>query len=221
MDAGELERAIDEVGAAHKRGDFFPKAWFDRLDLDDAYRIQLALIRRRCEETKQRRVGWKVGLTAKAIQEQFGFNEPVFGCLLSGGKVMSDFAVDVNHVYGDELYGVNKSEIMDGVDPTSFAIIGMNGGGTEYAKDKNHIYVTYPPFTPMQGVDMATFAIVGTNTMDPYGGYYARDKNNVYYEGLPVAGADPTTFLMASGADLDTIDARDKNHTYVSGHLAD
>jgi 2-keto-4-pentenoate hydratase len=53
-------------------------AWFDRLSLDDAYRIQRGLI----ERSGARQVGWKVGLTAKAIQEQFGFFEPVFGCIL-------------------------------------------------------------------------------------------------------------------------------------------
>jgi hypothetical protein len=30
----------------------------------------------------ERQIGWKVVLTAKAIQEQFGFHEPVFGCVL-------------------------------------------------------------------------------------------------------------------------------------------
>jgi 2-keto-4-pentenoate hydratase len=34
-------------------------------------------------------IGWKVGLTAKAIQEQFKVHEPVFGCLLSEGRVAS------------------------------------------------------------------------------------------------------------------------------------
>jgi 2-keto-4-pentenoate hydratase len=34
-------------------------------------------------------VGWKVGLTAKAIQDQFNVHEPVFGCLLSEGRIAS------------------------------------------------------------------------------------------------------------------------------------
>ena len=89
MNAKEFERAVDEFDAARQRGEYFPKAWSGRLALDDAYRIQLALIRRRCAQEEQRRIGWKVGLTARAIQEQFGFNEPVFGCLLEKGKVKS------------------------------------------------------------------------------------------------------------------------------------
>ena len=49
--------------------------------MDDAYRIQLALIDRRVG-AGERHIGWKVGLTAKAIQEQFSFHEPLFACIL-------------------------------------------------------------------------------------------------------------------------------------------
>jgi 2-keto-4-pentenoate hydratase len=77
----DLRRAVDDFWTARARGEFFPSTYFDRLTLDDAYAIQLALIERRLA-AGERHVGWKVGLTAKAIQEQFGFYEPVFGCIL-------------------------------------------------------------------------------------------------------------------------------------------
>jgi 2-keto-4-pentenoate hydratase len=77
----DLATAIDDFWAARTRGEFFPQAYFDRLTMDDAYRIQLALIDRRVAGG-ERHIGWKVGLTAKAIQEQFGFHEPVFACIL-------------------------------------------------------------------------------------------------------------------------------------------
>ncbi|SEB96887.1 2-keto-4-pentenoate hydratase [Rhizobiales bacterium GAS191] len=89
MNAAEIEQAVDEFASARESGDYFPKSWQDRLSIDDAYRIQLGLIRRRCAAEGLRRIGWKVGLTAKAIQQQFGFDEPVFGCLLDNGKVAS------------------------------------------------------------------------------------------------------------------------------------
>lgn len=73
--------AIESFWQARARGEYFPTAWFDRLALDEAYRIQLGMIARRCA-AGERQIGWKVGLTAKAIQEQFKFNEPVFGCIL-------------------------------------------------------------------------------------------------------------------------------------------
>ena len=95
MDDSELAAAVGEFEAARMRGEYFPAAWFGRLSLDDAYRIQLALIDRR---NGARRVGWKVGLTAKAIQQQFGVHEPVFGCLLADGRL------DSGHVFrADEL----------------------------------------------------------------------------------------------------------------------
>ena len=77
----DLTRAVDDFWTARARGEFFPSAYFDRLTLDDAYRVQLALTERRLT-AGERHIGWKVGLTAKAIQEQFGFYEPVFGCIL-------------------------------------------------------------------------------------------------------------------------------------------
>jgi 2-keto-4-pentenoate hydratase len=79
--AFDEQAAIDSFWAARARGVYFPTEWFDRLTLDEAYRIQLGLIARRCA-TGERQIGWKVGLTAKPIQEQFGFHEPVFGCIL-------------------------------------------------------------------------------------------------------------------------------------------
>ena len=76
-----LATAIEEFWIARMRGEFFPQAYVNRLSLDDAYRIQLALIDRRVA-AGERHIGWKVGLTAKVIQEQFGFHEPLFGCIL-------------------------------------------------------------------------------------------------------------------------------------------
>ena len=77
----DLATAIDEFWSARSRGEFFPLAYHDRLAMDEAYRIQLALIERRVAEG-ERHIGWKVGLTAKAIQEQFNWHEPLFACIL-------------------------------------------------------------------------------------------------------------------------------------------
>lgn len=79
--AFEAEAAIDSFWQARQAGSYFPPQWFDRLTIDDAYRVQLGLIARRTA-AGERQIGWKVGLTAKPIQEQFGFHEPVFGCVL-------------------------------------------------------------------------------------------------------------------------------------------
>jgi 2-keto-4-pentenoate hydratase len=75
------QAAIEAFWAARARGEYFPPQWFDKLTLDQAYRIQLGLIACRVA-AGERHIGWKVGLTAEPIQQQFGFHEPVFGCIL-------------------------------------------------------------------------------------------------------------------------------------------
>ena len=67
LDRPALAKVIDEFWAERARGVYFPPAWESRLDLDDAYRIQLGLVARRCAGGVTH-VGWKVGLTAKPIQ---------------------------------------------------------------------------------------------------------------------------------------------------------
>lgn len=84
MNDSEIEAAAAEFAAARERGEYFPRAWASRLTLDDAYQVLLALFRRR-REAGARRIGWKVGLTSQAIQQQFGVHEPVFACLLADG----------------------------------------------------------------------------------------------------------------------------------------
>ena len=97
MNQSEIAAAVSDIDAAQALGDYFPRAWFDRLTLDDAYRILLALVDRR-PGAGARRIGWKVGLTAPAIQQQFGVHEPVFACLLAEGLVHS------GHIFrGDAL----------------------------------------------------------------------------------------------------------------------
>jgi 2-keto-4-pentenoate hydratase len=83
--AFDEQAAIDSFWAARQQGVYFPPEWFDKLTLDQAYRIQLGMIARRCA-ADERQIGWKVGLTAKPIQEQFGFHEPVFGCILQSER---------------------------------------------------------------------------------------------------------------------------------------
>ena len=72
---------IEAFWQVRQQGVYFPPAYFGTLSIDQAYAIQLGLIERRCA-AGERQIGWKVGLTAAAIQQQFGFHEPVFGCVL-------------------------------------------------------------------------------------------------------------------------------------------
>ena len=58
----------------------FPSTSIETLSLDEAYRVQRSVMRRRVEKG-ERVVGYKVGCTSKAIQEQFGLREPICGRL--------------------------------------------------------------------------------------------------------------------------------------------
>ncbi len=71
---------IESFWQARQRGEYFPRDWFDKLSLDEGYRVQLGLVARRIA-AGERQIGWKVGLTSKAIQQQVGFHEPVFACI--------------------------------------------------------------------------------------------------------------------------------------------
>jgi len=79
-----FEQAIDDFWAARNGGDF-PLHWEPNLTQDAAYRINLALIDRHVARGEAQ-AGWKVGLTARAIREQFGLPEPLFAVLFEKGR---------------------------------------------------------------------------------------------------------------------------------------
>jgi 2-keto-4-pentenoate hydratase len=72
---------IEAFWQFRQQGAYFPPAYYGKLTVEQSYAIQLGLIERR-RTAGERQIGWKVGLTAPAIQLQFGFHEPVFGCVL-------------------------------------------------------------------------------------------------------------------------------------------
>ena len=81
MPPTDILQAIEEFWRSQRQGVYFPPQWEDRLTLHEAYQVQLGLMERHITEGA-RQVGWKVGLTALAIQKQFKVHEPVFGYLL-------------------------------------------------------------------------------------------------------------------------------------------
>ena len=72
---------IEAFWQARQLGVYFPPDYYGKLSIDQSYAVQLGLIGRRVA-AGEKQIGWKVGLTAPAIQQQFGFHEPVFGCVL-------------------------------------------------------------------------------------------------------------------------------------------
>lgn len=80
----DVRQATEAIWAATVRGEYYVADWKGRLTLDEGYRVQLGLLDRYVAGG-DRHVGWKVGLTAKAIREQVGMFEPVMGFLLASG----------------------------------------------------------------------------------------------------------------------------------------
>jgi 2-keto-4-pentenoate hydratase len=80
----DIEPAVESIWAHTLRRSYFPAEWKDRLTIEEAYRVQLALLDRWVARG-ERLAGWKVGLTAPVIQKQFGMHEPVMGFLLESG----------------------------------------------------------------------------------------------------------------------------------------
>jgi 2-keto-4-pentenoate hydratase len=98
---GESERlqALDALIAAERGAE--PTAplseSFPAMDLDDAYEIQREGIRRRLAAGSSVK-GHKVGLTSRAMQEQFDVGEPDFGHLMSDMFVLEGTSIDVNEL---------------------------------------------------------------------------------------------------------------------------
>lgn len=77
--------------AAMRQGRHMPAEFIGTLDLPSAYRVQLALLDLYLA-AGERQAGWKVGLTAAAMQRQQKVHEPCFGFLLASGQRPSGHA---------------------------------------------------------------------------------------------------------------------------------
>ena len=64
------------------------------MDIADAYAVQLAGIEERMQAHGGSIVGWKVGLTSKAMQQMLGVDQPDFGHLLDNMRVDEGTDID-------------------------------------------------------------------------------------------------------------------------------
>ncbi|MGE0736509.1 MAG: 2-keto-4-pentenoate hydratase [Alphaproteobacteria bacterium] len=117
----DLNDAIDDFWAARQPGGKFPTQWDGKITQEEAYKIQLALLDRHVARGDAQ-AGWKVGLTAKAIRDQFGFKEPVYANLFDHGRWPSGGTWQLSELYrpgwenelllivGKRLQGPNATE---------------------------------------------------------------------------------------------------------------
>lgn len=68
---------------------------FAHLNIEEAYRVQLALVAQQCTRGQQI-VGRKVAFTSRGTMSQFGVTESAFGTILSGGVFADGDAVPVS-----------------------------------------------------------------------------------------------------------------------------
>ena len=86
--ANDVAEAAEAILAALKENTGFPEHLSRRFSLDEGYAVQFELLRRR-EAQGDVHVGWKVGLTSRAMQIQQGVHEPCLGHLVEAGHVSS------------------------------------------------------------------------------------------------------------------------------------
>jgi 2-keto-4-pentenoate hydratase len=67
---------------------------YPEMDIADAYAVQLEGIRERTEAHGGQIVGWKVGLTSKAMQQMLGVDQPDFGHLLDNMRMDEGTDID-------------------------------------------------------------------------------------------------------------------------------
>ena len=84
MNTPSTEAIADILWTEWHKGRHMPREWMGKLSMDQAYRVQLALLDR-FAAAGESHAGWKVGLTAAAMREQWNIHEPCFGFLLQSG----------------------------------------------------------------------------------------------------------------------------------------
>jgi len=144
-----------------------------------------------------------------------GADSATFTPLFDTNNKITDYSKDKNTVY--YLW-----TIISGADPATFVPVYASVGYWEsIGKDNKNVYYSawvsgpigsgdQPQSSQISGADPETFAVIGSGQT----GSYSKDKNHVYFGASVVQGADPETFIL----NLNTsIDARDKNHSYVNG----
>lgn len=90
----EHQKAAVALRQAYSNGAILPmRQWLDSTDVDGAYAVQ-AINTRFWESQGRRVVGRKAGLTAKAVQQQLGVDQPDFGVLFEDMRVADGGALD-------------------------------------------------------------------------------------------------------------------------------
>jgi 2-keto-4-pentenoate hydratase len=162
-----------------------------QLSLEDAYRVQLALVAQRCARG-ERIVGRKVAFTSRGTMTQFGVRESAFGTILSGGVFVDGDCIPVSRfpavgaeaeiafVLGEPLQGpgVNVAQVLKatrGVVP-AMEIINLCLARTPWRPVEviatNAVHggiVLGGQLTPLDGIDLRYEGMVAEVNGEPVG----------------------------------------------------
>jgi len=165
-------------GCVTSRKDY-PTELRGKFSFDDAHHIQLGLLAR-YEQAGDKQAGWKVGLTAKAMQAQLGIPEPLFGFLLESGHKCSGaifahaslarpaFENELCLTLGKSLHGpgVTLEEARAAISRVApaFEIIERRGGANAdlalaLADNAQQRFIVTGAPSPLGDVDLATVSV--------------------------------------------------------------
>jgi 2-keto-4-pentenoate hydratase len=188
---------------------------FVRLGIEDAYRVQLALVDQRCARG-ERIVGRKVAFTSRGTMAQFGVTESAFGTILSGGVFADGETVPVSRfpavgaeaevafVIGEELTGPG----------VTIAQVLKAATGVMPAMEIINLCITHTPWNAPEVI--ATNAVHGGIV---FGGEITPlDGLNLRYEGM-VAEVDGEP--VGSGAGVEVLGHPAASVAWLANKLAE
>ena len=172
--------AVKDLYVALRNNTVFPDALAQTYSLDEAYATQFELLNYR-QTQGEKHVGWKVGLTSKAMQAQQNVHEPCLGHLVEHGHLVSPSKITFEDLmapgFENELCIRMKSQLSG--PNVSFeqaaAAIGEIAPSIEVVEKRGDFGADFPlaiagnaqqrafvtgPFMPFdQGVDLATLSV--------------------------------------------------------------
>ena len=105
---------------------------FPQMDMDDAYAVQSALVERKIQSGR-RRIGWKIGLTSRAMQMALNIDIPDSGVLLddmwfdngatvpAGRFIQPRIEAEIAFVFKDDLDAQNVT-LLDVLNATDYIL---------------------------------------------------------------------------------------------------
>jgi 2-keto-4-pentenoate hydratase len=186
-----------------------------QLGIEDAYRVQLALVDQRCVRG-ERIVGRKVAFTSRGTMTQFGVTESAFGSILSGGVFTDGDAVPVSRfpaVGAEAEVGFVIGEELKGPGVTIAQALKASAGVVPAIEIIN-LCITHTPWNALEVI--ATNAVHGGIVVG--GQITPLDGLNLRYEGMV---AEVNGEPVGSGAGVEVLGHPAAAVAWLANKLAD